>query len=903
MTRNILLFILSAACLGSASAGVVRRVDAPDAPSGLDGKTIAVWPSHGAYYSASDDRWKWQRARLFGTVEDLYSQSYVVPFLIPMLENAGAYVMTPRERDYSETEIIIDGDGGLSTGHFRTHNGHANKWTTDPSLHGFAHKETTLRPRYNPFRSGTVKSVIAEKDAEKAPRAEWYATVPERGRYAVYVSYASTPSSAHDAIYRVNSAAGSEDFIVDQRMGGGTWIYLGTFDFPARDSDRPLVELIASSSTPGAVVTADAVKIGGGMGNVERGGKVSGHPRRNEGARYWLQWAGMPDSVYSVTGFSDDYVDDYKSRGLWVNYLSGGSVKNPDMKGLGIPVDLSLAFHTDAGTTSDGSTVGTLGIVSYGKRDKLGDGSSRATVEGYAESVTSQIVNDVRALYDPVWSKRPTRNRSYHEASSPVVPALLIELLSHQNFPDMVYGLDPEFRFTVARAVYKGIGRYLAQKDGRQFVAQPLPVNSFAISGSGNDYILSWKATADSLEVTAKPDYYIVEERVGDGAFTEFAVTDSPYITVTPEDDNIYSYRVRAANDGGVSFPSEVLSLSKRGAGMRDQVLIVNGFTRISGPDMIPGRGFDYLTDHGVAFGIDNSFTGEQYDFNPGHEWLSDDAPGFGAGRAYYDRKLLKGNDMDNVFIHAQALHDAGIPFISSSREGFISMMPESPVVDLILGKQKEIHTGKAKGGESRKTFTPALQNALLRFLEGGGRLLVSGSYLSTDLAENNYSSSEQKSADIKWLRDVLGVVHSSDKATVEGKASVVKSPFASFKASKIAFNTSLSPDYYVVESPASFTPAPGGAVIMRYDENGYPAATAIEKDGYKVVAVGFPLENVTDKRALSSFISTTYDFFKAPVSNVKIVETKAVDHKPKASSSKKASKSKAKKTKKRKKK
>ncbi|MDE5785020.1 MAG: xanthan lyase, partial [Duncaniella sp.] len=428
-----------------------------------------------------------------------------------------------------------------------------------------------------------------------------------------------------------------------------------------------------------------------------------------------------------------------------------------------------------------------------------------------------ETVDDIRALYDPAWTKRPVRNRSYHEASSPVVPALLIELLSHQNFPDMIYGLDPEFRFTVARAVYKGIGRYLAKKEGKKFVAQPLPINSFAISGSGKDYILSWKATEDSLEVTARPDYYIIEERIGDGGFTELAVTDSPYITVSPDDDNIYSYRVRAVNKGGVSFPSEILSLSNRGDGQREQVLIVNGFTRISGPDVMPGRGFDYTSDHGVASGIDNSFTGEQYDFNPSHEWLSDDSPGFGAARAYYDRKLLKGNDMDNVYVHGKALHDAGIPFISASRDGFTSSMPETQVIDLILGKQKEIHTGKAKGGELRKTFPPALQSALLRFLENGGRLLVSGCYLSTDMAENNYSTIAQKADDIKWLRDVLGIVHSSDKATVEGSVSTTKSPFSAFRNSRLKFNTALSPDFNAAESPSSFTPASGGAVIMRY--------------------------------------------------------------------------------------
>ena len=60
------------------------------------------------------DRWEWQRARIFQTVEDLYTQSYVLPFLVPMLENAGANVLLPRERDCQTAEVIVDNDGCLT---------------------------------------------------------------------------------------------------------------------------------------------------------------------------------------------------------------------------------------------------------------------------------------------------------------------------------------------------------------------------------------------------------------------------------------------------------------------------------------------------------------------------------------------------------------------------------------------------------------------------------------------------------------------------------------------------------------------------------------------------------------------------------------------------------------------
>lgn len=71
----------------------------------------------------------------------------------------------------------------------------------------------------------------------------------------------------------------------------------------------------------------------------------------------------------------------------------------------------------------------------------------------------------------------------------------------------MRYGLDPTFRFTVSRAIYKGMLRYIAQRDGREYIVQPLPPFSFAISGdnASGSYTLSWQETADPLEPHRHP--------------------------------------------------------------------------------------------------------------------------------------------------------------------------------------------------------------------------------------------------------------------------------------------------------------------------------------------------------------------------------------------------------------
>ncbi len=86
----------------------MTEISAPFAPTnGLQNRHIAMWQSHGWYYEAKLNRWEWQRARIFQTVEDLYTQSYVLPFLVPMLENSGANVLLPRERDWQTAEVIV----------------------------------------------------------------------------------------------------------------------------------------------------------------------------------------------------------------------------------------------------------------------------------------------------------------------------------------------------------------------------------------------------------------------------------------------------------------------------------------------------------------------------------------------------------------------------------------------------------------------------------------------------------------------------------------------------------------------------------------------------------------------------------------------------------------------------
>ncbi|MCM1451518.1 MAG: hypothetical protein NC102_04630 [Clostridium sp.] len=854
----------------------ITDLSAPKAPAGLEGDNIAIWQSHGWYFEPKLNRWEWQRARVMQTVEDLYTQSYVMPFLMPMLENAGAYVMSPRERDIRLQEIVIDNDAKDSG--YKEKEG-SKGWEKAPKA-GFAYDGSLLKNGSHPFSDGTARMAQTVGYDEKTSHAQYTASIPEDGDYAVYVSYVTLPNSSEDALYTVHAANGDRNFKVNQKMGGGTWIYLGHFPFKAGDN-QDIVNLSNASAKKGAVVTADAVKVGGGIGNVARIVKeplddidyqyvASGYPRFTEGARYWLQWAGAPDSVFTPSDYVNDYGDDYKSRGLWVNWLAGGSSMLPDREGLNIPVDLSFAFHSDAGTTLNDSIIGTLGIYFTQCNDgKYANGTSRMASRDLTNKVMSQIVDDVRAEFEPNWTRRGMWDKTYYEARVPEVPTMLLELLSHQNFADMKYGLDPAFRFVVSRAIYKGMLKFLAARDGKEYVVQPLPARSFAINGGGGGkYTLTWKATDDKLEPTAKPTYYIVEERKsGDVGFTPIATVNEPKYELVAEEGRVCSYRIVAGNDGGVSFPSEVLALCYRPGA--NQALVVNGFTRVSGPDTFDSgeiAGFYDVRDHGVPYVYDISFIGSQFEFRRDIPWMDDDAAGFGASRSNYETQPIAGNTFDYVAIHGQAIADCGYGFISASVEAFANgEVTNAPrVLDLIMGKQKEIKTGTGLYGNRFKTFPSDLQERIKQYTAAGGNVFLSGSFIATDLWDNPYSSKEVAEADKKFAEEVLGYAWRVGQASITGEAYEVDSRFRAFNGGEFSFYNELNPDFYAVESPDSFyaKDSKKGATIMRYSENNLVAGIAYDPGAYRTVVLGFPFETIKDASHRTKLMGQILNFF-----------------------------------------
>lgn len=796
---------------------------------GLFDRHLSLWASHGRYYDGKKDRWKWQRPNLFGTTEDLFTQTIVIPYLIPMLENAGAVVFTPRERDWQKNEVIVD-NGGRGY----VEDSGKETWKTAQE-NGFACHAGTYRDGENPFTQGTARAVKATKKADVS-WASYQPNIPQGGKYAVYVSYQSLKNSVSDAQYIVMHKGQRTVFKVNQQMGGGTWVYLGTFDFDRGNNEFNRV-VVTNSSSESGVVTTDAVRFGGGMGNIERGGSCSGMPRCLEGARYSAQWAGAPYSVYSSKNGSDDYGDDINVRSNMTNWLAGGSTYVPTLEGKKVPIELSLAVHSDAGyTTVNDSIIGSLAICTTSFNDgRLNSGVSRMVSHDFADSLLTGLQRDISGKYCK-WTRRYLWDRNYSETRKPEVPSAIIETMSHQNFADMRRGLDPNFRFTLARSLYKTILRFVNGNHSVPSVVQPLPVSNFRIErNSSGGLRLSWIAEKDEQEPTAVPTSYIVYTSEDGMGFDNGTVVYTSSFDFEAKKGVNYCFKVTALNRGGESFPSETLAAYLSKSAHAKDILVVDGFSRLSGPAVVDDysrQGFDLGSDIGVSYGLTAGWNGRQQCFDKSR------AGSEGEGSLGYcgdelAGRFIMGNNRDGSVCHVKDIAMSGAyNVVGCSLEALdnnLVKLDHYNLVDIAFGLQRN-------DGHSLvvyKTFSETLQSKLRSYAKSGGRILVSGAYVGSDMTQPHERS---------FMSDVL-------KTTFTGTDTNAGNNMVDGLGLSFDIIRQINDRHFAATSVDRIAACDGRSfAAMRY-QDGSTAGVAYDGTDYKSFVMGYPYECINNVR------------------------------------------------------
>lgn len=727
---------------------------------GLLGKNIALWNSHGLYYDKNNDKIRWQRPTLFGTVEDMLSTQIVLNYLLPMLRGAGAQVYMPRERDWHSEGVELFSTKQL------------NNSTTQQ------YSDTLI-----------FKGNITNPDT-----------------YWVRVAY-PTGCKATKLQCEVKHGGVTTKYQINTTIGGDTWLYLD----PLYIKDSIEVRFYNEADKKQWDITQ--VYVGGGCSVLE-----DNLPAFVDAAVYYLRQYGAPDSIlyHQKPEKDNDYYDDLYGRSKWTNYLSGGSVVNPDYPGVGIPLDLSLAIHTDAGVGTPDSLIGTLLVCTS---DSLAPtGYNQLTNNDFANYALKQIVEDLRATFKIEWPSRGIWHRSYVETRVPAVPALIVELLSHQNFADMRYAHHPAFQFTVARAIYKASLRYLSEMYGTGCVVQPLPITTFSAVLKEDSVQLSWKPAADKLEPSAFPTTYKVYIRKEDGSFDNGVLVKGTSCTLPIEKDVLYRYKVTALNQGGESFPSEELSVCQV-ADAKGEALIINAFDRVSSPHYFVNEteaGFVHELDYGIPYHYDLSFVGHQYEFNQKVKYKNDSNPGWGAsGRD--TAMVIQGNTFNYPYIHGKALRENGYSFSSCSKNAMTNI-ENYDVVDLILGEQCDTPLFEL--------YPTNLQQALFEYVQQKrSKLIITGAYVASSKKSELFMQ--------KGLRYTL----LQDSATQNGLLYAA--------SQKMFYNLQIWPNtkQYFVQNVEALSPIDTNSeTLLYYADTNLPAAITVGKKS-KIVVAGFPFE------------------------------------------------------------
>ena len=521
---------------------------------------------------------------------------------------------------------------------------------------------------------------------------------------------------------------------------------------------------------------------------------ISGMPRWTEGARYWMMNEDVDSTLWDLYG-GNEYKDDMKCRAMWINAQE-------------TPIDLCLAFHTDGNDSGNDSTIiGTL--VIYTAKDDDGhfvlrDGRNREkTNRNLADWNQTQITEDLKYIA-PEWTRRQLKEANYCETRVPVVPSIILELLSHKNMADMRYGLDPKFRFTAARAVYKGVLRYL---NGRDATVQPLPVQELGI---GTDGILRWKTPLDSLEQSATPTYYMVYVQANDGEWDVQQVENASELQLELTPGIRYNYYVVAGNEGGLSFPSPIVSACLTN---NETVLIVDGFNDVYGPEWFADSIYAGIVPGSYACEdrFSCAYIGEVWNYTRSDEWKNDDNCGWGSCYRDHAGQLTIGNTRDYATLHGRVLQQMGISYVSctAGMAGVFSVQDSVfMLIDYICGRQREPLSANS-------------QQLIANYLDKGGRLLISTDHLSA--------------IDPVWAKRYLHASSYASHATRSGRIRI---------DGKRAFQLVMRPneEQLLSCSPEGLKAEEGAVKIATYEDMRVPAAVGTPK---KSIVFGFPIEAV----------------------------------------------------------
>lgn len=484
-------------------------------------------------------------------------------FLADTLFRAGATVVPLRPVGHQTNQVVLDNDDPGVT--------FSGSWSNSSSTVFYG-------------AAGDVPYRFASTALTETAYARYRPNLPQAGFYPVYSWARSGSDRATDHLYRVSHAGGITEVKVNHRRVGNGLVYLGTYYFQAGNAGY--VDISNRSAATGGVVIADMIRFGNGMGDIDRGGGVSGLAREDEAGLYWVKW----------------HVD--HSQGI-----AEGEYRTSTDDGTAT-VALSPRFSEFMNREQDGSLADRV-FVSYhsnaaGGRGVLGlyNGNNNPATRTpnqflLANTLGLEINNDLVAQngqFEHNWfdaGTNVTLDRSdieFGEINNLYInnefDATIVEVAYHDDQTDAELMRDPKVRDAVGRATYQGLIKYFRAVDGNATPATQLPgavTGVRAASNSPGSVTLAWLPPAANSYVGDAAAGYRIYASVNGYAFDggkDVAGGGTTTVTLSGYDLNTpYFFKVVAVNAGGESPGSEIVAAVPTG-GVK-QVLIVNGFDRL----------------------------------------------------------------------------------------------------------------------------------------------------------------------------------------------------------------------------------------------------------------------------------------------------------------------------------
>ena len=411
------------------------------------------------------------------------------------------------------------------------------------------------------------------------------------------------------------------------------------------------------------------------------------------------------------------------------------------------------------------------------------------------DDASNAVVQAIRAVFDSEWFGATSEmNLGEIRELADEIPGFLIETAFHDNPDDARYIVNPAFRSLVARAVIKSLIDRYAPGTG----LYPLPVQGFRIRHVGELRVrLEWENSTDPVWPDISiPDAYRIytAHRLGrDFDHGPVQVTASSYETEL-QPGVTTCFKVAALNDGGESLPSEVLC-ARLFEGSSANGLLVNGFDR-------------------------------------------------------FDRSVpASDNTRDYLARHAEAIAASGrFSFVSTSNEAIVDRsvnLTDYDFVDWALGEEST----------ANHCFDATERQKLGQFLDGGGRLFVSGAEQGWDLVERG---DDQTAA---WYTSRLCATYEADDAGTHYFRGADSGPYRDVGVS--LFDDG-SGETYDVDWP-DVVSASGDAMTCLQYAGSTNGAGVCRAEAPAVVHWGFPFETVRGRLQRAALMQRTLYYLGVP--------------------------------------